>query len=67
MAKKKWKNMTKQERAKVRAKDRQDIVVGLGKELALIGLYAVNELAGIDMHRQPTKGKRSWKKRWGER
>jgi len=48
-------------------KDRRDVVVGVGKELALAGIYAVKELTGLDMHRQTRKTKRSWEKKWGER
>ncbi|MEL6377112.1 MAG: hypothetical protein AAFQ04_07955 [Pseudomonadota bacterium] len=48
-------------------KDRRDVLVGVGKELALVGIYAVKELTGVDMHRKPGKTKRSWEKKWGER
>ncbi len=48
-------------------KDRRDVVVGLGKELALVGIYAVNELTGVDLHHKPRPAKRSWQKKWGER
>lgn len=48
-------------------KDRRDVVVGVGKELALVGIFAVKELTSVDMHRRPRKTKRSWEKKWGER
>lgn len=48
-------------------KDRRDVVVGVGKELALVGIYAVKELAGVDIHHKPKKGKKPWEKKWGER
>ncbi|WP_299372757.1 hypothetical protein [uncultured Tateyamaria sp.] len=48
-------------------KDRRNVMVGVGKEMALVGIYAVKELTGVDMHRQPSKVKRSWEKKWRER
>lgn len=40
---------------------------GLGKELALVGLYAVQETTGADLHHKPGKKKHPWEKKWGER
>ena len=48
-------------------KDRKDVATGVAKELTLVGLYAVKELTGADLHYKPHKGKRSWEKKWGER
>ena len=67
MAKKKWGDMSPQERAAVYKQDRRDVFAGIGKELLLIGTYAVQEATGVDLHRKPFKGKRPWEKKWGER
>ncbi|RED13908.1 hypothetical protein [Pontivivens insulae] len=48
-------------------KDRRDVATGVGKELTLVGLYALKELTGVDLHHQPRKGRKSWEKKWGER
>lgn len=40
---------------------------GFGKELALVGLYAVQETTGADLHYKPAKKTQPWDKKWGEK
>ena len=67
MRKKKWANMTPQERAAAYRQDRKDVFGSIGKELLLVGLHGVKELSGADLHTNRHASKRPWEKKWGER
>ena len=54
-------------KTRTRRHDAQEILSGLGKELLLVGLYAVKETTGADLHYKPGKKKHPWQKKWGER
>lgn len=58
--------MTSKAKRKYRQHER-DVFIGVGKELYLIGLYAVQEATGLDPHYKPGKRKYPWQKRWGEK
>ena len=49
------------------SKARKEVLMGVAKELYLVGTYAVKETTGVDLHYKPKKGKSAWEKKWGER
>lgn len=55
------------EKARKRRQGAEQMLSVLGKELYLVGLCAVQETTGIDLHKQPKKQKHPWQKKWGEK